>query len=251
MSHDMIEIRVDTGHPEQITGALIETKIDGGRHEWNGSEIISERGIVRNARFPHLVDELKALNFQGRGEVAVPFGNIHTLNKSENWPRARFYLFDMWNWQGKDTRGAEPFENRRLIELADSQGKQMDLKNLRIPFKFKDFQTAWKWVIKHSLEGVVIKTKAKTFKCKYMKEEKLPIVGFEPGAVKGSFLIERAGVVGGCSALSVAYVQQYKDMLSAGKAPYAEIEYMFLTDSGKPFQPRLRRMGTLAELQVT
>lgn len=252
---DFIELRVDTDHPENIPNVLCEAKIDGFKASWDGSNLISERGIVRNDRFPHLVAELRQIPWKVRGEVAVPFGNVLKINKKENWPKARIYIFDMLEWQGQDTRSALPADNRRLIEDAFATFATFapQMPSLRMPFKFRDFQTGWAWIIKHNLEGLVLKelSGAKTYKVKYMREEKLPVVGFTPGSVKGCFQVERKGVVGGVSALSVAFVQQYKDMLSKGLQPYVEIEYMFLTDEGKPFQPRLRRMGTLQELATT
>lgn len=251
----MIQLRFDSGKPQTMTNVLVETKIDGGRHEWDGKSIISERGIIRNARFPHIVAELRQLPFVGRGEVAIPFGNIHMLNASENWSRARFYAFDVWGWQGQDTKDANAADNRHLLEvMAQTCGFGKSFQSLRIPFKFPDFQTGWAHVLKHKLEGLVMKelTGSRQFKVKHLTEIKVPIVGFEPGAAKGAFrILMDSGVVGKCSALSVAYVQKYKDMLSKGLPPYAEIEYLFLTDKGIPFQPCLRQLGTLQELQTT
>jgi len=246
----MIDLRLDGKiRPQSITNALIEAKIDGGQHTWDGTNIISARGIIRNDRFPHIVAELRQHNFKGAGEIAVPFGNVLTLNASANWHKARFYLFDIHELNGQNCQGGTALDNRILREKAISQ----TAKNLRIPFKFKDFQTGWNWVLKHNLEGLVLKDigSSKQYKVKYRKEEKLPIVGFIPGAAKGCFQINRKGVIGGLSALSVGFIQQYKDLLAKGEQPYAEIEYLFVTDNGIPFQPSLRRIGTLADLAVT
>lgn len=253
---DMIEVRFDGKiKPQSLTNVLIEAKIDGARHEWDGKNIISDRGIVRNDRYPHIVKDLLTLGIKGRGEIAIPFGNVLVLNAKENWHKARFYLFDMYEHNGQDTRNANALENRHLLEKTLGMGtiNHIGCPNLRIPFKFKDFQTGWNHVLKHDLEGLVMKDigSSRQYKIKYRKEEKLPIVGFIPGAVKGCFQIERKGVVGGLSALSTAFVQQYNDMLAKGLQPYAEIEYLFLTDNGIPFQPRLRRLGTLQDLAVT
>ncbi len=252
---DMIEVRFDGKiKPQSLTNVLYEAKIDGARHEWDGTNIISDRGIVRNDRYPHLVKELLTLGIKGRGEVAIPFSNVLVLNAKENWHKARFYLFDMYEHNGQDTRNANALENRHLIEKAlGNNSRNPQFQHLRIPFKFKDFQTGWDYVLKHDLEGLVMKdiSSSRQYKIKYRKEEKLPIVGFVPGSVKGCFQIERKGVVGGLSALSVAFVQQYNDLLAKGLQPYAEIEYLFLTENGIPFQPRLRRLGTLQDLAVT
>ena len=75
---------------------LMESKIDGCCMTWDNStqQLISERGCVRNDRFPHIVDELVKLNKDVQGEVAIPFCNVLTLNRKENWHMARFYAFD-------------------------------------------------------------------------------------------------------------------------------------------------------------
>jgi ATP-dependent DNA ligase len=244
---DMIALTVDEAAKQ--TNVLYEAKIDGARHTWTGSELLSERNIDRSDRFPHIVAELKTMPWQVRGEVAVPFGNILTLNKKENWHLSRFYAFNMYEWQGQDTRDAGTLDNRLLIEKAYKQAPRF--KNLRYPFKFPDFSTAWARVLKHNLEGVVLKdlNSNREYKCKYYKEEKLPIVGHVPGSTKGSFIIERKGVTSKVSGTSEAFVEKYKALLTAGKAPYAEIEYLFLTDNGVPFQPRLRNVDTLKNLQ--
>ena len=249
MSSNFIELRVDTDKPQAIKDVLVEAKVDGGCHTWDGTSLKSERGIDRNARFPHIVADLLKLPWKVQGEVAVPFSNVSALNKKENWGKARFYAFKMIEWDNQSADGSNPLENRKLLETAQKQFGS----TLRVPFKFKDFQTGWAHVVKHNLEGLVMKEihGSKTYKIKKMTEEKLPVIGFIPGSVKGCFQIERKGVTGGVSALSVAYVQQYKDMLAKGLAPYVEIEYLYLTDNGVPFQPRLRRMATLTELQTT
>lgn len=253
---DMIDLRLDGGkiNPVTLGNVLVEAKIDGARHVWDGTNIVSERGIIRNDRFPHIIQELQGLGIKGRGEIAVPFGNVLTLNASVNWHKARFYLFDMHEFNGQDTRTANVLENRKLIEQAigyDTRNPRF--KNLRVPFRFKDFQAGWNNVLKHNLEGLVLKDlgSTKQYKVKYRKEAKVPVVGFEPGSVKGCFRIDFKGAIGGLSALSAAFIQQYNDMLAKGEQPHAEIEYLFLTDGGIPFQPRLRRLGTLAELAVT
>jgi ATP-dependent DNA ligase len=244
---DMIKLTEDQAAKQ--TGVLYEAKIDGARHTWTGSELLSERNIDRSARFPHIVAELKTMPWQVRGEVAVPFGNILTLNKKENWHLSRFYAFNMYEWQGQDTRDAGTLDNRMLIEKAFKQSPRFT--NLRYPFKFPDFQSAWARVVKHKLEGVVLKDlkSNREWKCKRYTEEKLAIVGYVPGSTKGAFIIERKGVTSKVSGTSVLLVDKYKALLAAGKAPYAEIEYLFLTDNFVPFQPSLRDVDTLKNLQ--
>jgi len=230
------------------TNVLHECKIDGAQHSWNGSQLLSNRNIDRSDRFPHIVAELKQMPWEVRGEVAVPFGNILTLNKKENWHKSRFYAFKMLSWSNQDTSNADTMDNRRLIKKAFKQHDKFT--NLRYPFEFPDFQTAWNHILKYKLEGVVLKdlSSSKEWKCKHYKEEKLPIIDYVPGSVKGAFVILRKGVRSKVSGTSVMLVNKYKKLLAEGKAPYAEIEYLFLTDNGVPFQPKLRDVDTLAML---
>ena len=244
----MIELRLED-HPERMTNVLLECKIDGGRFEWNGKSLISERGIVRNDRFPHIIAELQQMDWHCRGEVAVPFAHVTDLNASENWGKARFYMFDMWKFEGEDTRNASTADNRHLIEKAFSQAPRF--KNLRYPFRWKDFQTGWAYVLKHKLEGLVMKElngTGKQFKVKRYTEVKVPVVGLEAGAVKGAFLVLLNGVTCKVSALSADNVAKYKAMLKANIEPWAEVEYLFLTKNNIMFQPRLRDLDTRQEI---
>jgi ATP-dependent DNA ligase len=245
----MIELREDSGQPQKLRNVLIETKIDGSRHTWDGSHIVSDRGIIRDDRFSHIVAELKQMAWRVRGEVAVPFGHVLELNAKENWPSARFYVFDMFEWDGDDAKQADAAENRRLIEAAFAAAPRFQ--HLRYPFKFATFEKGWAFVLKHRLEGLVLKEvsgQGRQFKTKRYIEVKVPIVGLEQGAVKGAFLVLVNGVTCKVSAASEGNVAKYKAILKSGQEPYAEIEYLFLTKNGIMFQPRLRDLGTRKQI---
>lgn len=245
----MIELRLDTDHPENVKNVLIEQKIDGSRHEWTGSQLLSERNIDRADRFPHIVRELKQMPWKVRGEIAIPYGHVLDVSKAQNWPRARFYIFDMFEWEGQDARNANAADNRKLIE--DAFGNAPKFNSLRYPFKWKDFQTGWAFTVKHQLEGLVLKElngTGRQFKVKMYHEVKVPIIGLEVGAVKGAFLVLLNGVTCKVSALSADNVAKYHAMLKANEEPYAEVEYLFLTESSIMFQPRLRRLGTRKDI---
>lgn len=234
---------------------VIEAKVDGSQHTWNGTGLISARNIDRSVdRFPHIADELKSLDMQCVGEVAVPFGNVLTLNQRDNWAKARYYVFDILELQGKDWRQAPALDVRKkLAEMFDR--RKVSFHSLRIPFGWKDFDKAWDYVTANKQEGLVLKpsgSRGKEFKLKFLLESKLPIIGFKQGSQKGAFLVQADnGETSKVSALSVDFIARYNEMLSKGEKPYAEIEYPFLTERGIPFQPRLRRLGTLSYLQVT
>jgi len=226
---------------------LIELKIDGSRMTFDGTSMVSDRDVNRDARYPHVLEELKKIDWVCRGEMAIPGSNILQLNKKINWHKAKIYIFDVFEYEGQDLRGANPRENRWLIE---DILRRNNLYQIAAPQLFKTFEDGWRYVCDKSAEGLVLKELANSrqHKIKKLTEEKLPIVGYEPGKGKGAFILLRDDVRCKVSGTSEAYVAMYKALLSHGEAPFAEIEYQFLTDYGIPFQPRLRRLDTLAEL---
>jgi ATP-dependent DNA ligase len=227
------------------TDCLIESKIDGTRMTWDGKELVSDRGIIRTDRYVHIAKELNNLPWKVRGEIAIPMGNILTINKKENWSKARFYIFDLNEWKQKDCSNADPFDNRKHLEDI-WVGKTFQ--NLRMPFKFSSVKDGLIWAKKHDIEGLVLKNKNNGYKWKNYKEAKVAIVGHEVGKLHGTFLIDFKGQIGRVSATSVDFWNKYNSFLAKNIIPYAEIEYLFITPQGLPFQPRLRRLDTLAEL---
>ena len=230
-----------------IRADVIELKIDGTCQTWGDGELISERGINRNARFPHIVSALKQFDWKVQGETAIPGCgmNIHHVNKSENWHRANYFLFKINELKGHSFRDAPPEDVRRLIEET-LQNKPPSC--IQIPTRFSSIQEGWDYVIKNRMEGLVTKNAyGQDWKIKHYIEAKWKIVGFEQGSVKGSFILMNpsTGDTGGCSALSVDYVAKYKAIVAGGQVPYAEFEYLFLTDNNIPFQPRLRDVYTI------
>lgn len=235
---------------------ICEEKVDGTRMTFDGRDIFSDRDINRNDRFPHIVDALRKLNWKVRGEVALPHGNVLQINKRENWNQARFYLFDLFEYNGQNLRDIDSEETRSRIEhTLKSFGSNVII----APKLFKDFGDGWDYVKDQRrqgryVEGVVLKPihGSTPFKIKYLVEEKFQIIGYESGESKGAFIIHRKnGVVGKVSATSVGYVAQYKDLIAKGLKVFVEVEYQFLTDDGKPFQPRLRRLGTWRDLKYS
>jgi len=214
---------------------------------FNGTSMVSDRDVNRDARYPHVLEELQKIDWVCRGEMAVPGGNVLQLNKSENWSKAKIYIFDIFEYEGQDLRGNSPRENRWVIE---DILRRNNLYQIAAPKLFNTFDAGWQYVCEKGAEGLVLKELAngKAHKIKKLTEEKLPIVGYEPGKGKGAFILLRGDVRCKVSGTSEAYVAKYKQMLAAGLAPHAEIEYQFLTDNGIPFQPRLRRLDTLVNL---
>lgn len=231
------------------TGCLIELKIDGSRMSFCNGALTSDREINRNARYGHVLKEVATIDWKVRGEMAIPGGNVHHLNKKENWPRAKYYLFDLFELGGKDVRSYTLTDRRTMLE---EELAKKNFQHLLLPIKFDTFDEGWQYVINNAAEGVVLKLNDDVnWKCKLLKEAKLKIVGHEAGKSKGSFLIEREGIVGKVSGTSDGFLKIYQALIGAGKQVYAEIEYPFVTDAGLLFQPRLRRVGTLEDLKFS
>ena len=115
----------------------MESKIDGTCMKWNNAtgELVSERGCIRNDRFPHIVQDLKALNKDVQGEVAIPFGNVLDLNR-DTWHKADFYAFDPLAIDGS------PEDKRKaLVSMLRSNS---NLTHLKIPFRWDNFKKAWR-----------------------------------------------------------------------------------------------------------
>ena len=228
---------------------VIELKIDGTRITYKNGILKSDREINRNDRFGHVLEELKVLNWHVRGEMAIPGGNVLQVNAREGWPKAKFFIFDLLEFSGS-YQYTRPLQERREKTL--SLIKALEFEHILIPQAFKTFDEGWDYVKQTGSEGLVLSDKhGIKYKVKHLKEEKLLITGHEAGKSKGAFKILRNGVYGSVSGTSEAFVKQYFEMRNRGIEVYAEIEYAFITADGIPFQPRLRRIGTLEDLSTT
>jgi hypothetical protein len=225
---------------------LIEQKVDGSRLSFDGKNLISNRYVNRNERYEHVLNELKTIDWKIRGEIAIPNGNILQLNKKENWHKAHFYIFDLYEYSGEKIDQHSPKAVRKLIDKILNEN---NFQYITAPEKFSSFDEGWEFIKKNDLEGLVLKDfDGILWKIKAYKEEKLPIVGYENGKAKGAFLINREGVISKISGTAIHYVEAYHELLNMGKTPYVEIEYLLLSDNGIPFQPKLRRLSTLNNL---
>ena len=84
-------------------------------------------------------------------------------------------------------------------------------------------------------------------KVKILKEAKVEIREHEPSKEKGTFILADNNRVSGTSK---DFVRQFHEIKAQGKIPMIEIEYCFLTDEGKYFQPRCRRIYAKGEENV-
>lgn len=234
--------------------SLVELKVDGSSMTWDGSSFTSDRDIVRNDRFSHVCKELANIDAKVCGEIAIPGSNVQQLIKRENWHKARFYLFDVLEYKGKDVKGEDPVKIRSIIDDI-LRSRWSHLRSCR---RFNNFTEGWDYVEKELAagryaEGLMLKdSNSRLYKVKRLQEGKYPVVGFEQGALKGAFVIMMPnGETGKVSGTSVDFVKKYNDLLAANEKPYVEIEFQFLTDRGIPFQPRLRRLDTEANLKAS
>lgn len=241
-------VKLDVSTARHYNADLIELKVDGTRITYDGNKLLSDRMVNRNNRYSHILRAMDGLPWRVRGEIALPGGNILQLNRRENWEHAHFYVFDLYEYKGKDTRGLTIIDKRAML---DEIVKELNHPRIHVPKMFQTFDEGWDYVLDTDAEGLVLKTNHENWKVKYLKEEKLPVIEHVAGKSKGSFIIDRNGVRGKVSGTSMEFVEMFNYLKSEGLTPYAEIEYAFLTDDGVPYQPRLRRMGTKEMLATT
>ena len=243
---DLIPLSIEEARKK--TNCLVELKVDGTRITFKDHGLYSDRDIDRTDRFGHVMEEVRTLNWCVRGEMAIPGGNVLQVNARKNWPRAKFHIFDLYDYNGQDIYYQGPFKRREILEEIMAKNNFM---HLRLPMRFASVDEGWDFILRHDLEGIVLKDPfGNEFKVKQLKEEKLRILRHEPGKSKGAFIIVRDGVLGRVSGTSEGLVSQYHKLAGQGADVYAEIEYPFLTEDGLPYQPRLRRLGTPESLAM-
>lgn len=222
---------------------LIEEKIDGWGMLWNGEDLISKNGVCRTSRFPHIAKVLKKVfgNTHVRGEVAIPGGRLYSIARRENWDKASFFPFWLPN-------ADNIFTSRAELENICSKVRG---NTIILPRKFSSVKSAWNVIEKEKGEGIVAKTQSGAiYKVKRLEELKCEILEYDEKGGKGSFTIcLPSGIIANVSATSAKYVEAYHILKERGCRPYVEIEFMYMSDSGKPIQPRIRRLGTLEMLK--
>ena len=157
------------------------------------------------------------------------------------------FIFDLYEIKGKDVTN-ESIVTRR--EMIDELLKKYKPKNITAPIQFSSYDEGWDYVEDTKSEGLVLKERNVCWKVKRLTEEKLLIIEHIAGKAKGAFILDRNGTRCKVSGTAIKFVEAYKILKESGAQPYAEIEYSFLTDDGIPYQPRLRRLGTLDMLAV-
>jgi hypothetical protein len=207
----------------------ISLKCDGTQVTFKNGNLYTKR-CMRNERFPHILKLLRDNNFpECVGEIHIPGGKVFDISKAENWSSGVYMIFDLLE--------ELPFEEkqRKIDLLCDRIGSEFVTK----PIRFNDLTEAWHWVLENEEEGLVLKNENKWYKIKALKEEKVRIKSWEEGKDKGAFILENGSKISGTS---IGFVMEYMGLRGMGKEVFAEIEFSYLTDAGRYFQPRLRKI---------
>ncbi len=228
------EIKIEQARVLDNSKYDIMLKRDGTLIYYIDGDLISSRGINRNARFPHIKKILDDANFPNcMGELFIDGGNVFDISSSINWAKARYMPFELMDKNTPYNVGRDILKNK--IALLNN--------NFIVPVTiFSTIEEGWDFVKKANGEGLVLKNASgEWYKVKILREFKIPIKRWEPGKDKGTFILD--DISGSrVSGTSMTFVQQYLGIQSQGKTAIAEVETPFVTNSGKLFQPRLRQI---------
>lgn len=236
---------------------LFEIKVDGSREFWLRDKLISSRGINHNERYKHIAEALKGLDAILDGEVALNDmgSSVLDLNRKENWDRARYYVFDILELNGKNLMSEKIEERKKILrKVIESIGSNF----VYLIDYSEDFSSIWEYVKKNDGEGVIAKKRGSLYhgslrnenvidfircsdwiKIKNKKEIELKIVGYEAGRDKGAFILEDGTRV---SALSSSLASNVLRLIELGDILTAEVQYLFRTKDNKLFQPVIKRI---------
>jgi hypothetical protein len=206
----------------------VSLKRDGTEMYYKNGDLISSRGIIRTDRFRHIAGILRKANCVNLiGEVYLnDNSNVFDVTSSKNWNNCKFMPFDIVSNQSTEAK------QRLIDEIVDRINSPFITK----PIRFNSVQEGWDYVVKNNQEGLVLKNDYEWNKIKKLLEGKFKIMKHEKGSEKGTFVLENGSRISGTS---ISFVKKFEE-LSKSDDVIAEVEYCFITDSGKLFQPRLR-----------
>lgn len=201
----------------------IQKKYDGSLTIWNG-ELKSDHRDCIKLKYPHIIRSLTGVKDTLKGELFVEGGRVFDLVRLENLSKVKFCVFEANG--NNDLNYVKDILKNRFNEF------------IVLPREFNSVEEGWSAVLKEDLEGLVCKRGKFEAKIKSWKEAVVEIIGYEAGSQKGAFLLTN-GKLSGTSAM---WVDKYKKARVEGKRVFAEIQYLYKTDSDKCFQPRLKRL---------
>lgn len=210
----------------------ITLKFDGTMIYFKDKKLFSPR-CERSDRYKHILDILIKNKFpECVGEMFIdkPQANVFDISRRENWNKACFLPFDFLD---------SNLSYLERMKMLDKKVKEINNPYIFRMIRFKTFKKGWDYVLKYQSEGLVIRNNSKWFKIKLLKEDKIEIIRHEPSKVKGTFILKNGSHISGTSE---DYVKQFHIIVRKGKKAIAEIEYPFITNDGKYFQPRLRQI---------
>jgi hypothetical protein len=228
--------------PEQavkrdFSNSDITLKRDGTLITYKDGKLFSPR-CERSDRFKHILNILKQNSMPDcYGEMYVENGNVFDVSSSENWTKAKFMPIDL------EQRNLN-YSQRQI--LLSTLVKEIGSDFITPLIKFNSFLEGWDYVKTTNGEGLVIRNNYEWLKVKILKEAKVEIQSHEPSKEKGTFILIDGNRVSGTSK---DFVSQFHEIKAQGKKPIAEIEYPFMTEEGRYFQPRLRRITTQEQLK--
>lgn len=229
-----------------------ELKLDGFRCLYNGT-MLSERGISQDHKFPHISRVLSGREVVLDGECCLIGGTIHDINKSVNWSKAVYVVFDIMRLNGKDLNHL-PLETRQGI-LRSYVAEVGSPFVVFVP-KFQDFEEGWAWVEQNCAEGLIAKHKSSTYaqtsellkevrsklwwKVKHKKEAEFVMSKWENHQDGGDGLtftdgFHRFSVRGENATLA-------RQLLADHGKVKVEVQYLYKTADGHLFQPVIKRV---------
>jgi hypothetical protein len=224
------ELKPEQAELMNFESYIITLKLDGSLMYYNNGKLFSPR-CDRSERFSHILTTLKNNNMPNcYGEVYIGEDkNVFDVSRSENWRNALFCPIDLID------NKLSLKERQEIIKNKVSEINSFYITELK---KFDSFKEGWNYVKENNREGLVIRNDNEFYKVKILKEVKEEIVSHLKGtSLKGTFILLSGNKVSGTSE---SYVKQYLDIVARGNKAIGEIEFPFLTEDNKYFQPRLR-----------
>lgn len=233
---------------------IFELKIDGAREFWDGENLISTRDVNHNERYSQIYTAVKDIDAILDGEVALIGSNVLELNKKENWKKAKFYVFDLLKYEGKDTRKLPLKERQNLLKMIV---KMIDSPAVQFIPQFKSFKEGWDYILKNDLEGVMAKKldskygtgiggELRSFewrKIKYWKEGREEIVAHEERTTeKGCFVMANGSKIN-CPDMET--LKEYEKAKKQHKKVFGEFYYRFLSSKNNYYTPILKRLDVV------
>ena len=232
---NITELKPQQAQKRDFSNMDITLKRDGTLIYFKDNKLFSPR-CERSERFKHILNILKEKNTPScYGEMYIDNGCVFDISKNENWKKAKFMPIDI------EDKNLSYVKRQILLALFI---KEMNSEFITPLVKFSNFDEGWNYVKETNGEGLVLRNENNWFKVKMLKEAKVEIKEHEPSKEKGTFILVDNNRVSGTSK---DFVRKFMEIKAQGKIPIMELEYAFLTDEGKYFQPRCRRIYVKGE----